>query len=331
MCILCNIKNKKKYKYIHLHSCSKLKNIIYKLEDIEYFNCSFTNLKTIKNLQHNTLKYLLCKNNYVTNIMYNFLNLIELSIENTTIKTLPDTLNKLKILNISNTLIKYLPNNLNNLELLNADYSKLIILPINLFKIKKLFILKSNIKILPINMYNLEYLDCSYTDIISIPDYLIKLKSLVCQNTNINVLSKNFANLEYLNCNNTNIYKISDKYVLLKELYILNTNIIVLSHKYKNLRTVYKNNMIITDKYQVKLYLTINFLLYHFKTKFKYIRKYKCITKINIQKYINLILDTYINPNSLALLYKVTNFDKYNKELVYLNKNNHLKVLKFNF
>lgn len=77
---------------------------------------------------------------------------------------------------------------------------------------------------------------------------------------------------------------------------------------------------------KIKEYLNINYLILHFKTKFKFVRKYKYITIINIYKYIDLILDSYVNPKSLSLLYKVYNFDNNQKKLLYLTTTNKLKI-----
>ena len=324
MCILCNNK-KKKLNYIHLHSCNRIKKIKSKIQDTIYFNCNYTYLQNINNLDHYNLVYLYCQHSKLYNLKYNLYNLIDLNISFTNIIELPNSLYNLKYLNIQNTLITSLPDNLNNLEILEADNSKLIYLPNNLYNIKKLFIRYTNIKnILDYN--KLEYLDCSYTQIDQLSDKLIKLKSINCENTLIKTLSDKYINLEYLNCQNTLINNISDKYILLKELYIFNTNINIISYKYKLLRKIYSNNIFLHDKLKIKQYININFLIYHFKTKFKFIRKYKYITIENIYKYIDLILDNYLNPNSLSLQYKVQNFDKPVKQLLYINSKNQFKI-----
>lgn len=186
--------------------------------------------------------------------------------------------------------------------------------------------MNTNINNIPNELINLEYLDCSYTKITSLSETLINLKSINCQNTLINNLSDKYINLEYLNCQNTLISKLSNKYIKLKELYILNTNINYISNKYIFLRKIYKNNIILYDRQKIKEYLNINYLILHFKSNFKFIRKYKYITKINIYKYIDLILDYYVNPNSLSLLYKVYNFDNNQKKILYLTKSNKLKI-----
>ena len=105
------------------------------------------------------------------------------------------------------------------------------------------------------------------------------------------------------------------KYILLKELYIFNTNINIISYKYKLLRKIYSNNIFLHDKYKIKQYININFLIYHFKTKFKFIRKYKSITQKNIYKFINLILDNYITTHLFKRVGRYININNLDRNI----------------
>ena len=60
----------------------------------------------------------------------------------------------------------------------------------------------------------------------------------------------------------------------------------------------------------------------------KFVNKFKMINKESILQYHNFILDRYVNPNSLSLIYKV---NKWNQnylypELLYLNDKNELII-----
>ena len=135
------------------------------------------------------------------------------------------------------------------------------------------------------------------------------------------------VNLLFLNCSFTSVNSLSQNFLHLKSLKITYTNIKRLHFNYKSLvklelnKTIYFNNV-------CQEYMAINFLLYHFKTKFKFVNKFKMINKESILQYHNFILDRYVNPNSLSLIYKV---NKWNQnylypELLYLNDKNELII-----
>ena len=115
-----------------------------------------------------------------------------------------------------------------------------------------------------------------------------------------------------------------------------------LNYKYPHLMKLEINNNVYFHL-TARKYIAINFLLHHFKTKFKNINKFKYINKKSMINYSDLILDKYINPKSPSLLYQVSKWEKeYNLvcnkansindkkklELLYLDFNNKLKIFK---
>ena len=181
---------------------------------------------------------------------------------------------------------------------------------------------------MPDTLINLNILDCSITRVNKIPNTYLKLERLSCANSNVKMIPECFINLIYLNCNFTYVNSISPNFLNLKILKVKYTNKIKLSYKYTKLIQLEIN----TNNYYnstCQNYLAINFLLTHFKTKFKNVSKFKFINKQSLNIYSSMLLDSYINPSSLSLLYRINKWDNDNtaRELLYLT-NNNLKIFK---
>lgn len=179
------------------------------------------------------------------------------------------------------------------------------------------------------NFSKLKILDCSFTKINKIPSNYLNLERLNCKCSNIKDIPDTLIKLIYLNCNFTSIKTLSPNFINLQILKIKHTLIKRLSYKYKSLIKLQIYNNIYFSQECIK-YITINFLLFHFKTKFKFINKFKFIKKQSLLAYQDYILDKYINPYSLSLRYKIYKWSHNSTycELLYLSESNELKIYK---
>jgi len=317
MCILCRSSKKKSITYInrsiiHLQFCKYIKNIPIKLTNITVFNCSYSSLIDLYNLNHYNLKHLICNNTHITNVNYYIPNLIELNISNTKIKNLPNCLYNLKYLNISNTNITYISAFYKNLIYLNINNTKITKI-YNYINLKKLLCKNSLITNIPYDLTNLEYLNCSFTNIKQLPNSLLNLKYLSCYNTEIKRLSKKYIKLLLLKCYNTNIYYIPKDYTNLIYLDAHNTYIKYLSYKLNDILYLNISNTLITkitltniiylnisntkiNKLNTNLSELSTLICYNSNINHIPIELYnihtiypKCLNKININKYIDII------------------------------------------
>lgn len=312
MCLVC--KHLLKYKlytdilYLNNPICYGLTIFPYIYPNLNGLNTALSYINII-NSNYVQLKFLYAQYSSLRYISFTFVNLIELNISNTEIIDLPITLV--------------------NLEYLNCNYTSITKIPYTYNKLTKLFIVYTNINELSNNFSNLRILDCSFSSLTSISDKYINLERLNCKGSKLKIIPETLNNLKYLNCSYTNINKLSNNFINLVELHIQGSLIKSISHLYKNLKYLKKTNKIIYPN-ECQYYININFLITHFRSHFKYINKFKYINSKSIIKYSFYILDDYINPNSLALKYRINNWDYCNKSnnitLIYLKSKIELKI-----
>lgn len=299
-------KNLKNILYINSPICFNIRFLYYIYPNLEGISLTSTYINQMSN-KYKKLKYLYANYSALKYIPYNLNLLIELRIAHSLINILPHNLFNLMILDCSNTNITYIPDTLYNLT--------------------KLYISNTKIKELPNTLTKLKVLDCSYTRIKFIPETYNMLERLNCQCSNIKIIPETLINLLFLNCSFTSVNSISKNFLHIKSLKIKYTNIKRLHFNYKSLEKLELNNIIYFHNV-CQEYIAINFLLNHFKTKFKFVNKFKMINKKSILQYHNFILDRYLNPQSLSLIYKINkwNHNYFYPELLYLNDKNELII-----
>ncbi len=304
MCLVCqhysNNKIINKLIYLNSYICPIIKEILDIYPNLEGITLSLSFVQSFVNSKNlNKLKYLYANYSSLIELPSNAYNLLDLRINNCPIQHLPINFVNLKVLDCGNTPISNIPHTYINLT--------------------RLYINNTKINIIPSTLCRLKILDCSYTRINNISKKFILLERLNCQCSNVKVIPDSLINLKYLNCNFTNISFISSNFSKLIVLKLKHTKdaLLTLKYKYPNIIKLQTNNF---NYYysQAREYIAINFLIYHFKTKFKFVNKFKFINKQSLLNYSYYILDSYLNPNSLAIIYRASNWDFEYKQLLYL-------------
>ncbi|MCL2860945.1 MAG: GTP-binding protein [Firmicutes bacterium] len=192
---------------------------LYKKDIFICLNCNelekISHLKTINLSGFNSLDFL-------PESIGNLVELAELNLSNSDLKSIPKTivgLKKLKKLSLANTYISQLPNelfslpSLEELDLSSTDISEIPSQILSLKKLKKLILRNVKLTSLPDEIFklkNLEYLDLHNTKISYINDEignLTKLKTIYLSNTNIIEIPSSFKELKQLkNVSLRNLY-----------------------------------------------------------------------------------------------------------------------------